>query len=77
MLRLTFWLGLWTLLAGFAWTTPRTWIVSEVPTFTIMNTHVRDNLDFLGDEHDHAGGAGNGGSLGAANVIAVQVFSAR
>lgn len=27
-----------------AWTTPRTWVTSEVVTSAIMNTHVRDNL---------------------------------
>jgi hypothetical protein len=30
-----------------AWTTPRTWVTSEVVTATIMNTHVRDNLEWL------------------------------
>jgi hypothetical protein len=26
-----------------AWTTPRTWVASEVVTASIMNTHIRDN----------------------------------
>lgn len=29
------------------WTTPRTWITNELVTSTIMNAHVRDNLDYL------------------------------
>ena len=31
-----------------AWTTPRTWVTSEVVTASIMNTHVRDNFDETG-----------------------------
>ena len=27
-----------------AWTTPRTWVTSEVVTASLLNTHVRDNL---------------------------------
>lgn len=27
-----------------AWTTPRTWVSGEVPTASVMNTHIRDNL---------------------------------
>lgn len=30
-----------------AWTTPRTWVAGEVLTSTLLNTHVRDNLNFL------------------------------
>jgi len=30
-----------------AWTTPRTWVASEVVTSTLMNAHVRDNLSSL------------------------------
>lgn len=29
------------------WTTPRTWVTSELVTATIMNTHVKDNLTDL------------------------------
>lgn len=29
------------------WTTPRTWAVGELVTAALMNTHLRDNLDFL------------------------------
>jgi hypothetical protein len=35
-----------------AWTTPRTWVVGEVVTAALMNTHVRD--DFLALFPDHA-----------------------
>ena len=31
-----------------AWTTPRTWATGETVTATLMNTHVRDNLNALG-----------------------------
>ena len=27
-----------------AWTSPRTWVTNEIPTASIFNTHVRDNL---------------------------------
>ena len=27
-----------------AWTTPRTWVASELVTATLLNTHLRDNL---------------------------------
>ena len=30
-----------------AWTTPRTWTVGEIVNASIMNTHVRDNLNHL------------------------------
>jgi hypothetical protein len=30
-----------------AWTAPRTWVVSEVVTASIMNVHVRDNFTFV------------------------------
>lgn len=32
-----------------AWTSPRTWVSSEVVTAAIMNTHVRDNFKAIGD----------------------------
>lgn len=32
-----------------AWTTPRTWVPGELVTATMMNTHVRDQLNFLID----------------------------
>lgn len=33
------------------WTTPRTWTTGEVVTAAMLNTHVRDNLNFLHDRH--------------------------
>ena len=30
-----------------AWTSPRTWVTNEIPTASIFNTHVRDNLNAL------------------------------
>ena len=32
-----------------AWTTPRTWAAAEFVTETMMNAHVRDNLNYLND----------------------------
>lgn len=32
-----------------AWTTPRTWVVDEVVTASVMNVHVRDNMNALKD----------------------------
>ena len=34
-----------------AWTTPRTWVTSELVTAAFMNTHVRDNLNFVHETH--------------------------
>lgn len=52
-----------------AWTTPRTWTTGELVTASIMNTHVRDNFEYLYDratsyaiiaDHKTAGtGSGN------------------
>jgi hypothetical protein len=33
-----------------AWTAPRTWVVGEIVTAALLNTHVRDNLKFLWHE---------------------------
>ncbi len=30
-----------------SWTSPRTWVATEVVTATLMNAHVRDNLNYL------------------------------
>lgn len=30
-----------------AWTAPRTWVVGELVTAALLNTHLRDNLDWL------------------------------
>lgn len=35
-----------------AWTTPRTWTDTETVNASIMNAHVRDNLDYLYDPGD-------------------------
>lgn len=32
-----------------AWTSPRTWVAGEVVTAALLNTHLRDNLQALGD----------------------------
>jgi hypothetical protein len=44
-----------------AWTTPRDWASGELVTHTIMNTHIKNNFDFLGT-HTHSGVAGDGSS---------------
>jgi hypothetical protein len=33
-----------------AWTTPRTWVSGELVTAAMMNAHVRDNMNALGEE---------------------------
>lgn len=35
-----------------AWTSPRTWSVGEVLTAALLNTHLRDNLNFLKSRPD-------------------------
>lgn len=37
-----------------AWTTPRTWVVGELVTAALLNTHLRDNLDALPRASDTA-----------------------
>ena len=39
-----------------AWTTPRTWVTGEFVTASIMNTHVRDNLNYLNSTLDYSSG---------------------
>jgi len=34
-----------------SWTEPRTWTAGELVTADMMNTHVRDNLKYLKDDH--------------------------
>ena len=34
------------------WTTPKTWVTGEALTASDLNTHVRDNLDYLKDAID-------------------------
>lgn len=39
-----------------AWTAPRTWVTGEVVTASMMNTHLRDNMNALRNPgHFHAG----------------------
>ncbi len=42
-----------------AWTAPRTWVLNEVVTNSIMNTHLRDNQNAY-SLHTHSGAAGDG-----------------
>lgn len=47
-----------------AWTEPpRTWVSEEIVTAAIMNTHVKDQLIFLGGVHKHGGANGDGGTI--------------
>lgn len=34
-----------------AWTSPRTWLVNEVLTAANLNTHLRDDLNWLANDH--------------------------
>lgn len=34
------------------WTTPRTWVTGELVTAALLNTHLRDNMDYLKAEAD-------------------------
>ena len=64
-----------------AWTTPRTFVVGEIITAPILNTHVRDNLSFL-STHAHSGAAGDGSaslvatSIGAHSVTGLLTVTA-
>lgn len=37
-----------------AWTTPRTWTTGEAVTSALMNTHIRDQFQFMADEPHEA-----------------------
>lgn len=52
-----------------AWTTPRTWVTAEVVTAAQLNTHVRDNLNFLRAMHGVQ--ATNSGTQSIANTTDV------
>ncbi len=39
-----------------AWTNPFTWVAGQTVTDTQLNTHIRDNLNFLKDGVDHLAG---------------------
>ncbi len=45
-----------------AWSSPRTWTAGEIVTAAIMNTHVRDNLNYL---------KGNAGTVAIASSMSV------
>ena len=57
-----------------AWTAPRTWVVGEVVTAAVQNTHVRDNLLYLKthtdlyDAHDAADAQAAHVTLGAHGI---------
>lgn len=38
-----------------AWTAPRTWVAGETLTAALMNTHVRDNLNWLENDSPRCG----------------------
>lgn len=44
-----------------AWTSPRTWVDGEVLTASLLNTHLRDNLDYLKSAVDAKGYVLQGG----------------
>ncbi len=52
------------------WTVPRTWVPGELVTATMMNTHVRDNLNLLKTSIND-----DGTLKGASDYIANEVFS--
>lgn len=56
-----------------AWTTPRTWVTSEVVTASVMNTHVRDNLN----ETAPANASASGGFIFATalNTVATRAIA--
>tara|TARA_Y100000310_G_scaffold292210_1_gene320796 strand:+ start:2286 stop:2879 length:594 start_codon:yes stop_codon:yes gene_type:complete len=45
------------------WTPPKDWTDGEIVTEENMDTHVKDNLTFLGDTHDHSGDSGDGAAV--------------
>lgn len=49
------------------WSAPRTWSVSEIVTASMMNTHVRDNLDYL---------KGNAGAVVISDALQVEKATA-
>ncbi len=54
-----------------AWSSPKLFIVGEQITASILNTHIRDQLLFLGGTHRHSTGtAGEGtGDIGPLGVL--------
>lgn len=52
-----------------AWTTPRDWTTNEVVTSTIMNAHVRDNLNALKGPYYNSGAlAGTAATMSASSI---------
>lgn len=59
-----------------AWTNPLTWVTNQLVTTLQMNTHIRDNLNFLGI-HTHTGAAGDGAAdVGPINRLDLNDVSA-
>lgn len=60
-----------------AWTSPRTWNVGELVTKLIMDTHIRDNLNYLKEQLDlrlnivgrQGGSATNWNTQGTTNYV--------
>ncbi len=59
-----------------SWTSPRTFVANEYLTAALLNTHLRDNLSFLGSSHAHAGAAGDGATIIPAVTGMIAIFDA-
>lgn len=59
-----------------AWTTPRTWVAAETVTAALMNTHLRDNLNFLHDSYATLASPTFTGTVSAASVTASATVTA-
>lgn len=51
-----------------AWTAPKTWTVGEMCTAALLNTHVRDNLNYLKTEADRVDDHSEGDVTGSRNL---------
>ena len=54
-----------------AWTTPRTWVVGEVVTASIMNAHVRDNENAIDSAGWLGGATGLAGGSSTSTTVAL------
>jgi len=54
-----------------AWTTPRSWTAGETVTSTILNTHVRDNLNAIASPPYAYVRASNSTTVGASDQVAI------
>lgn len=54
-----------------AWTSPRTWVASEMVTATMMNSHVRDNMNVISSSFVKGGAWASAAGLTAADACAV------